>query len=446
MRTIALLMTYYGFALYGLNNPVLGLLFFIHITIFRPESLVWGNPAFGRLHLISAFFVLIGYFIHRSSYQDNIDSSYQRKNILIFLGFILWLFIATVLAESSVQLSFDKTVDVVKIFVICFLFAKLITTARRIDLYVWVISISFGMLSLWGFLQGMAGNPRLDTLWPGGSNYIAAQLALMAPFVLAKGLDTALPMRYKLVFFTCTLSIILCCIYTDSRGGFIGLSVGMLVLILQIKQRARVLVGLAVLIILALQWMPENYSNRIASIFEEEERDTSAESRFVTWSIALRIWQDHPIVGVGLENFSPVKETYADKVGDIVTSDEMFGLIFNRQRYPHGLYPGMMAETGLVGLGLFLALLLRNILCRFPASFARPENQHSFSLQVKGAQAGLMGFAVAAFFGDFQYIEMLYLQAFFVGAVRSYADSLISPVTQRSNERLDIVPTAPVLR
>jgi putative inorganic carbon (HCO3(-)) transporter len=446
MRTTALLGIYYSTALYGLANPVLGLLFFIHITIFRPESLVWGNIAFGRLHLISACFVLIAYFIHGSKSEDSVDTSYQKTNINIFLGFIIWLLIVTVFAENSVQLSFDKTVEVIKIFVLCFLFAKLITTAYRIDLYVWVTSLSFGMLSFWGFLQGMAGNSRLDTLWPGGSNYIAAQLALIAPFVLAKALDTALAMRYKLVFLACTLSIILCCIYTDSRGGFIGLVTGMLVLILQTKQRVRMIVGLAVLIILALQWMPDNYSNRISSIFAEKERDASAESRFVLWSIALRIWRDHPIVGVGLENFSPVKETYADKVGDIVTSDEMFALIFNRQRYPHGLYPGMMAETGLVGLGLFLMLLLRNILCRFPASFARSENQHNLYLQVRGAQAGLIGFAVAAFFGDFQYIEMLYLQSFFVGAVRGCADSLVSPVTQRSSQRLDVVPAAPVLR
>lgn len=446
MRTTALFTTYYGLALCGLINPVLGLLFFIHITIFRPESLVWGNLAFGRLHLLAACIVLTGYFIHRANYRGNITANYQRKNLHIFLGFIIWLLVITFLAESSVQLSFEKTVEVIKIFVLCFLFAKLITTARRIDLYVWVTSLSFGMLSLWGFQQGLAGNPRLDTLWPGGSNYIAAQLALMAPFVLAKALDTALLTRYRLVFLACTLSIILCCIYTDSRGGFIGLSVGMLVLVLQIKQRVKGIIGITVLIVLALQWVPENYSNRLASIFEEKERDTSAESRFVTWTIAFRIWQDHPIAGVGLENFSPVKETYADKVGDIVTSDEMFGLIFNRQRYPHGLYPGMMAETGLVGLGLFLMLLLRNIFCRFPAAFARPENQPSFYLQVKGAQAGLIGFAAAAFFGDFQYIEMLYLQAFFVGAVRGYTDSQVSPVAQRSDESLDIVPAAAALR
>jgi len=90
--------------------------------------------------------------------------------------------------------------------------------------------------------------------------------------------------------------------------------------------------------------------------------------------------------------------------------------------------------------------MIRKNIYTIHTSLKRTGNQHSFYLQVKAAQAGLIGFAVAAFFGDFQYIEMLYLQSFFVGAVRGYADSLVSPVPQRSSQRLDIVPAAPVLR
>src|SRR6202007_2340118 len=141
----------------------------------------------------------------------------------------------------------------------------------RLELYVWITSISLGLLSYWGFLQGLAGNSRLDSLWPGGSNYIAAQFALMTPFVLAKFFDTALSLKYKLIFFACTLSIILCCIYTDSRGGFIGLSIGLLVFLMQIKQRVRILVGLAVIIVLVYPWLPKDYSNRISSIFSKEQ-------------------------------------------------------------------------------------------------------------------------------------------------------------------------------
>jgi len=189
----------------------------------------------------------------------------------------------------------------------------------------------------------------------------------------------------------------------------------MLILILRTKQRVKILATCLFLAITISPWIPGEYQERVKSIFvERESRDDSAASRTVLWRIALRIWQDHPIAGVGLENFSPVKETYSDKVADIVSSEEVFGLIFNRQRYPHGMYTGLLAETGLVGTGLLLALLLRSILCRLPQSLSS-----AVYFQSKAAKAGLIGFAVSAIFGDFQYLEMVYLQLFFISAVRT---------------------------
>jgi probable O-glycosylation ligase (exosortase A-associated) len=425
MRTITLLIIYYGCVFYTLTNPTFGLLFFIHITIFRPESLVWGNLAFGRLHLITSISVLIAYLIQKNLHVQSIDDTYRKKNIHLFFFFILWLVIVSIFAEYSVQISFDKTVEVAKIFAICFLFARLINTEGRIEVYVWVISISFGLLSFWGILQGLAGNPRLDELWPGGSNYLAVQQALIAPLIFAKVLDPTLSMKYRMIFFVCTLCIILCCIYTDSRGGFLGLSAGMFIFTLRIKQRVKALAGFMMLVFLAAPLIPAHYSDRITSIFAKQEaQDASAALRPVLWQIALRIWQDHPIAGVGLENFSPAKETYSNQDSDIVP-EQLFGLIFGRERYTHGLYPGMIAETGLVGMSLFLLLLLRNIFYRFPVAFVRAKSQYHLYLQVRGAQAGLVGFAVAAVFGDFQYIEMLYLQIFFVATVQDYMLSSI---------------------
>ena len=153
--------------------------------------------------------------------------------------------------------------------------------------------------------------------------------------------------------------------------GISGIGSGMLILILRTKQRVKILAMCVFLAITIYPWIPGEYQERVKSIFvEKESRDDSAASRTVLWRIALRIWQDHPIAGVGLENFSPVKETYSDKVADIVSSEELFSLIFNRQRYPHGMYTGLLAETGLVGTGLLMALLLRSILCRLPKSLS----------------------------------------------------------------------------
>jgi probable O-glycosylation ligase (exosortase A-associated) len=444
MRILFLPVFYYGCVLYALANPWFGLLFFVHITIFRPDSLVWGDLIFGRLHLITAIAVVIGYLLHRGKKASEISERLQNINLAIFATFVLWLFAVSVQAESSVQLSLDQTIGVAKIFLLCFLFARLMTTRDLISKYVWVVSVSFGLLSFWGFLQGLAGNERLDTLWPGGSNYIAAQLALVTPLVFSKTFDPTLSQKSKLLLLACTTSNILCCLYTGSRGGFLGLAVGMLILILTIKQRIRVLAGLALCLALIYPWIPAGYSSRIdsiTSVAEGEGSDLSGDSRFVLWRIALRIWKDHPIAGVGLDNFSPVKESYganlsdfAAHFADIVKSEEMYYSIFGLERRPHGLYTGMMAESGLVGIALWLLLMLQNLLFRLPASPVKSATGRGMYPQINGARAGLIGFAISALFGDFQYIEMFYVQTFFIGAMRGCVDAVACPSSSQKAE------------
>jgi probable O-glycosylation ligase (exosortase A-associated) len=425
MRTISLILISYGCALYGFVSPSFGLLFFVAITIFRPDNLVWGNRVLGRLHLITSLIVLIAYFIRRGDSHSASQGRYQIKNVFIFFILLVWLVVVSASAEASSLTSFDRTLEVAKLFCICFLFSKLVNTPDRINLYVWVSVTSLGLLSLWGFEQGLRGNPRLDTLTVGGSNFLAAQIVLLAPLALAKVFETGLSVRSRLVFFACTVSLVLCNVYSDSRGGFLGLAIGLLIFILQTNQRLKAIAILALLIALVSPWIPDLYQDRMRSIFVDPAvRDLSAAVRPVLWSIAIRIWRDHPILGVGLDNFSSVKDSYFEKLGDIVTSDAMAEHVFNQPRYTHGLYPGMLAETGLVGLGLFLALLCRNAFTRFPVFFTRSGSQHGLYCQGKAAQAGLIGFSVAAVFGDFQYIELAFWQMFLVGAIRDYADSL----------------------
>lgn len=430
MRVTLLFLIYYGCAFYSLVDPFFGLLFFITILVFRPENLAWGSPVFGHLHLVTAIVVTIGYFIHRARYQGitNFNEAYQRGNVLLFLALLIWLLIVSMLAESSVELSLNQTLELGKVFVLCVLFAQMVRSQDRIRLYALVSSISLGALSFWGILQGMAGHHRLDKLWSSDSNILAAMLVLTAPFVLAYSLDRTQSVKARLVYFACTVSIILCCVYTGSRGGFLGLSVGVLVMLATVKARVRLIAAVSIMILLAVPLLPETYTDRMASIFaEKHERDASAESRPALWRIALRIWQDYPIAGVGLLNFSDVKENYAGRVRDIVTREDVSQIIFGQVRRPHGLYPCLLVETGLVGTSLFLTLLLRNMLCRLPKEFGKSESQRSLYLQVRGAQAGLIGFSIASFFGDFYNIEMFYLQLMVVGALRGCAASLVDP-------------------
>jgi len=429
---MVLTVLYYAAALYGVRYPVFGLMFFIHIVIFRPESLVWGSYAFGRLHLITALIVVVGYFLQRRSLMAAGDGLHQKKNLFNFALFLVWLAIVSLLAEVSVQDSFEKALELLKIFAICAVFAKIVNTETRMEFYVRVVVISFGLLGLWGFEQSLRGNERLDTLWPGGSNYIASQLALIAPLAMAKASDRNMPLMHRLGFIACASFMVLCSFATQSRGAFLGLALGMFVFLFFVRYRVRAFAALALITVLVFPWVGGTYVDRIGSAFAPaEERDASAESRFALWQLGLRIWQDYPIAGVGLDNFSLMRKAYAGKVSDFISRADVYNSIFNEERYqerqPHSVYTGMMAEAGLIGVGLFAVLLLRNIFVRFPRKFLDLPPNQSLYLQAKGAQAGLVGFAFASLFYDLQYIEMLYLQVFFIGAIKTYADSTQNP-------------------
>jgi len=432
MRILALFIAYYGTVAYGFLHPFIGLMFFIHITIVRPESLVWGNKAFGHLHLITALVVLIGYWAQRQKYPELQRPKFQNANTLIFSCFVGWLFVVSLLAEYSPEMSFEQAIEMSKVLVLCFLFSKLVTSPHQFRIYAWVISLSFGFLGAWGFEQGLHGNFRLDDLWNVDSNMLAAALGLMGPFVLALSMDPDLAFRRKGIFFGCFVAISFCLIYTESRGGLLCIGVGVGSLILSSKYRFRT-IGIALLVIvMALPLLPENYTDRINTIFKsQEEQDSSASSRPVLWNIALRMWSMFPVAGVGLGNFSPVKEQYRERFQDLAQSEELYYQIFERNRAPHGMYTGIMAETGAVGIALFLALLFRNIFARAPQLTRGPLANPALYLQMKGAQSGLLGFAVAGMFVDIEYIEMCYLQMFYVGAIRCYAEGMADTSSEK---------------
>jgi len=437
MRILFLSVFYYGSVLYSIVNPAYGLLFFVHIMLLRPENLTWGTPVFGHLHLLTAVAASIGYVVHRHRYViQNAPANSQNTNVALFALFVCWLVVSSAWAEHSTQASFDVTFDIAKIFVFCFLFSRMLREPEQLMQYVWVASISLGALSFWGVLQGLAGNPRLEDLWGvGTSNVLGALLVLMAPFILGNVLDASLSIRNRLLFLACAISVVLCCIYTDSRGAFLGLAVGMLFLTVQVKQRVKVLVTLALLALLSSPWLPESYFNRVSTIFaEESQRDPSAEARLVLWKIAFRIWQDHPIAGVGLENYSDEKEKYAGKVTELGANDVIAGIVFNTHRVPHSLYFCLLSEVGAVGLVLYLILYFRNAFGYVPPQ-SNGNSLPVLHFQIKGAQAGLVGFGVAALFGDFYYIEPLYFQLFWVGAAR---DLLWRRTTESTNEPIPL--------
>lgn len=87
--------------------------------------------------------------------------------------------------------------------------------------------------------------------------------------------------------------------------------------------------------------------------------DQSVDDRYNLWAAAVRIWEDHPVTGVGVKNFPAYRDTYAtiELSSGSETADPVNGYVRQPLLSPHNEYLLFLSEQGAVGLAGFAALL-----------------------------------------------------------------------------------------
>jgi O-antigen ligase len=142
---------------------------------------------------------------------------------------------------------------------------------------------------------------------------------------------------------------------TLSRSGLLGLGVGLLVLALPYRRFAAtraLLVPLGVVAVLLLYLVYSRwhyFSVVLRSRIETGGKSSSA--HFAVYDFIPQILHTHPLLGLGLNNFSVYYE--------FVTGKTNWG--------PHSFYVALIVETGLIGFLLFL-LFLRYVFVRLRAA------------------------------------------------------------------------------
>ena len=91
-----------------------------------------------------------------------------------------------------------------------------------------------------------------------------------------------------------------------------------------------------------LVWNPIDRLESVARIVTSDDTITS-DGRIQLWSVAWKMWQEHPVLGVGIGQYRAVADQY------------VFGGVAN---IAHNTYLSFLAETGLVGLVVFISLPL----------------------------------------------------------------------------------------
>jgi len=184
---------------------------------------------------------------------------------------------------------------------------------------------------------------------------------------------------------------------TASRGGLLGLAVGLSLVILRAKLRIRY-VTIAVVLLLALSLSPISPLRRLLSPTLSDQ--ASSDTRLGLWRIGLEAIKEHPLTGIGIGNFRTLTPSSNDPSVQV-------------HHVAHNTYVEVGAEMGLPSLFAFLGILaasfwtLERVLGR--TAQAGPALVRQAAL---GLQAGLLGCSVAIFFSSLQYIKPFWLIVF----------------------------------
>jgi O-antigen ligase len=308
-----------------------------------------------------------------------------RRGKLIFDVTFAWMIGFLAVQTLSTLFAFDIGVATdalvnyaVEGLMLYFLLVNVIRDESDLRLAIWAVTIAAAIMggivlfqevtktftdTYGGFAMRMAsfetdtgGDWRDRTAGPiGDPNFFAQVLLMVVPLALFRFWGER-KLGLRLLAVGCTLLIIAGVVLTFSRGAAIALivSLGVIAYLWRIKPYQLVLgiVGIAFFVTI----IAPDFLGRVQSVSDvgglvnqdTVTRDKSILGRATENLAAIYMFLDHPLVGVGPENYPKLYTTYAEQTGYYVRF---------RERPAHNLYLSTAAELGIVGLAVFLTLM-----------------------------------------------------------------------------------------
>jgi O-antigen ligase len=172
----------------------------------------------------------------------------------------------------------------------------------------------------------------------GDPNFYALILAALVPIALIRVRDEK-GMFLRVAALLTAILLFAAIVLTYSRGGLVTIAILIALYIPIARIRARSVCAAMLLLLPLLALVPGSYWGRIATL---TQGDSAIASRAGSQEVALAIFEDHPFLGIGANNYTEAYFPYALRLN-------MPGAAENS----HNLYLAVAAETGLLGLVAF---------------------------------------------------------------------------------------------
>jgi len=171
--------------------------------------------------------------------------------------------------------------------------------------------------------------------------------------VLAIGfiLNQQTPRAWKYCLGIASAINLIALIFTFSYGGYLAVLGGLIILgflTLNNIWKKRMIFGALVIFIIFLALASP--TKKFQDLFEFQER-SSGHARLEIWQTSLLIFKEHPILGVGLNNFENVYRETIPRVA--------FPPLEWLVAQPHNLYLALLTQIGLLGFLAFLWIIIK---------------------------------------------------------------------------------------
>jgi O-antigen ligase len=410
-----------AFSSVAVVSPVYGVAGFVVLTFFERLPGLTGYPITKPVGALLVASMLLGYA--RGRRDVPFLPSEQPVVAALLLGFLVFAGASATWAVDANE-AIAASIRLLLVVVLLFIVYAAVTTPDDLRLLSWAYVSGAALVGVTAFVTGewIEGRLTSSALDP---NFLAA--TFVSSSMLALFMMTAARTRFEAGLLVLVISVlVVSLVATQSRGGLVAGGAALAAALIfggpfrkTISALLLVLVGAGILYFGAIA--PTVVRERVTNISAE-----GSASRTDTWSIALDVAGDHPLVGVGLGNFTVVEPRY------VADSDlPRARLVLENLLVVHNTYLEVLGELGVFGL----AALVAAVAAVFVSAVRGVRSLGSEHLQAQALIRGLIvasvGLLTAYVFLSAQYEKHLWLLLGLLAAVPNVAASARSAVPER---------------
>lgn len=412
----------------AIMNGFVAFLFWGYTTVLTPAHYLYGFMLGVRFNFIFAAIALGLLFLGKTGTKGTklkLSATYW-----LLLAFFIHASLSTLFALRPNPMLAIRYEDFVKGF--AFTLAIPFFVRDRAGIHALLAMLALG-LGLHGVVEGLkfivsGGGHRMSGIGNSSltdNNLFAVGMVIVLPILLY--FSTVFNNKYsKIAAIVGVMLTILTIIATNSRGGFLALSVLGLWYFVGSRRKGLALLGVLAGIVIIFVAAPDSWFDRVSSIQTADE-DLSFMNRVAAWKVSAALGLANPVFGAGfsaIQNFW-IWEIYKDMPSFFSMDMSQYSTLV-----AHSVYFQVLGDMGFMGLFLFLALLAsgyfnRRSIIQKIKKFDRPDLIWARDM-ADAIFLSLLGYMVGGAGVSLTYYEVVYILICLMSVLHTVVDSQIN--------------------